>query len=57
MVRPLESKAETPSDIFFFAQIRYCSLATETLINLHAENQKENYQAQTESRLHETGPA
>jgi len=45
-----------PSDIFF-AQIQYCSLATETLINLHAENEKENFQAQTESRLHETGPA
>jgi hypothetical protein len=55
-VRPLESIAETPSDIFS-AQIRYCSLAMETLINLHAENEKENFQAQTKSRLHETGPA
>jgi hypothetical protein len=41
---------------FIYLKFSSCSLAGETLVSVHAENQK-NFQAQTESRIHETGPA
>jgi hypothetical protein len=34
----------------------YCSAADEALISLYAENQKDTFKTQAESRLHETGP-
>ncbi len=42
--------------IFHLPKFSSCPSAGKTLVSLHAENQK-NFQAQTESRLHETGPA
>src|SRR5262249_22609109 len=54
--RPCRAPGGRAIKFFYLAQISSCSPAGETLVSVHAENQK-NFQAQTESRLHETGPA
>ena len=33
-----------------------CPVEDEALISLYAENQKDTFKAQAQSRLHETGP-